>query len=139
MLNFLNRLILICCSIGFITLSVHASAANLKLIESYIVTIPHIKVNLDNGKYDITVKAKWEFKTSPKKSSYLDSNHVINDIKKFLTDYPDNKAYWEAVNYKLASMLIEKYPQMRSLTVEISVPASLFDPYEHSSLINVSR
>lgn len=115
-------------------------AAELNFNESYSIEIEHFNVDLDSAKRFVNVTATWKFKSNPTQNDYLDSNVVNFDIKEFLTNYPNKKTdFWEVINRKLTQHLMQKYTQIRALSIKIEVPKSKTDPYEHYSLVEASR
>lgn len=116
-----------------------ANAASITYIESYNVKIPHFSVTLDNFKRDIDISATWHFKDNPTANDYIDSNLVISEIKKYLSDYPNKSDYCEVVNKKLTAHMIERFASLRSITIKIDVPPSKMDPYEHYTEVEAKR
>lgn len=115
------------------------SYADVKLLETYSIKIEKLNVNLDSGKHVIDVIAAWTFKENPDPSDYIDSNIVISDIKKFLAEYPNKSDFWEVVNHNLTKHMIEKFKNLRSMSIKLDVLVSKTDHYEHYTLVEASR
>ena len=113
--------------------------AAVHLQESYSIKIEKLNVNLDNGKHIVDIDAIWSFRENPEAGDYIDSNIVISDIKKFLAEYPNKSDFWEVVNRNLTKYLIEKFKNLKSMTIKIDVLASKMDTYEHYSLVEATR
>jgi hypothetical protein len=54
-------------------------------------------------------------------NTYPDLVPIRKEIDKFLANYPNEEDFWEIVNKKLVQFLLDKYPQMSSLRIEIGV------------------
>lgn len=135
----LKQLGAFCISAVIFSLSTPALADNIKLKECYAVEIQHLKVTLDNAQHDLTINLGWSFKTNPTTADYIDSNIMINETKKFLSDYPTKSDFFEVVNHNLAKHLIEKFKTVKAVSIKISVPATKMDPYDHYTLVEASR
>lgn len=138
------RLFLLVIFLFLSSLSFQANAltkleTQVRLLESYAVKINALQVNLDNGKYIIAVDLKWSFKKNVNASDYTDSNLIVNDVKNFLSTYPDKKDFWEVINHKLALFLINKYTSLASIKTKLIIPASPLDPYPHASTVKAMR
>lgn len=71
--------------------------------------------------------------------NYPDFVPIRKDIDKFLVNYPNETDYWEIVNRKLVQFLLDKYPQMSSLSVEIDVMPTPQEPFRRSSIVKSTR
>lgn len=65
----------------------------------------------------------------------LDPAQVKQCAARFLNSYPNEKDFWEIMNVKMASCLIQKYPSMRSLDIEIAISPDDYVPFYRKSLL----
>ena len=70
---------------------------------------------------------------------YPDFVPIRKDIDKFLVNYPNETDYWEIVNRNLVKYLLDKYPQMSSLSLEMGVMPTPQEPFARSSIIKSTR
>ena len=119
--------------------STNTFADGVKLNEYYSVEIKKLTATLDSGPHELTINVTWNFKTNPSASDYIDSNIIISDIKKFLTEYPSKSDFFEVVNHNLTSFLINKFKGLHGITVKINVPATKLDPYNHYTMVEATR
>ena len=135
----LKQLGALCVGAVALALSTQTLAESIKLKEFYSVEIQHLNAKLDNADHDLTVNLKWSFKVNPTPSDYVDSNLMIGETKKFLTEYPNKTDFFEVVNHNLAKHLIEKFKTVKAINIKISVPATKMDPFDHYTLVKASR
>lgn len=107
--------------------------------ESYGVEINSISMKLDKQQHDVRIAASWDFKLNPNEKDYIDSNLVVNDIKKFLINYPNSNDYWEVINHKLGLYLLKQYPQLATISITIQIPPSTSDAYPHYSKVVIAQ
>lgn len=76
-------------------------------------------------------------------NNYPDFIPIRKDIDKFMLNYSQNKKndydYWEIVNKKLAKFILDKYPQMASLKIEMNVFPTPKEAYQRSSIVTITR
>ncbi len=63
---------------------------------------------------------------------------IKKEIGNYLTNYPNNNDYWEIVNKNLVKRLLDKYPQMSSLSIELGVMPTANKPFR-SSIVRITR
>ncbi|MBW4493410.1 MAG: hypothetical protein KME26_10065 [Oscillatoria princeps RMCB-10] len=73
------------------------------------------------------------------KQAYPDFVPIRKDIDNFLVNYPAKKDYWEIVNRKLVQFILDKYPQMSSLRIEMDVMPTPKWPFRRSSIVQTTR
>lgn len=73
------------------------------------------------------------------KNDYPDFIPIRKDIDKFFVNYPNSTDYWEILNKKLVQYLLDKYPQMSSLLLEINVMPTPKEAFPRSSIIRSTR
>ncbi|XGB43291.1 MAG: hypothetical protein LVS60_05815 [Nodosilinea sp. LVE1205-7] len=65
---------------------------------------------------------------------------VVQSLEKFLVNYPNESDYWEVMNKKLASFLLNQYPSLASIRIKIDVmPTTPRTKYERFSEVLVTR
>ncbi|WP_413172892.1 hypothetical protein [Anabaena azotica] len=72
-------------------------------------------------------------------NTYPDFVPIRKDIDKFFVNYPNEADFWEILNKKLVQMLLDKYPQMASLSIEIGVTPTVQEPLYRSSIVHSTR
>jgi hypothetical protein len=107
--------------------------------EIFTFQVPNYAISHQNGAilnikvaYCLTLEATSQ-------NDYLDFVPVREEIDNYLTHYPDNNDYWEIVNKKLVKRLLDKYPQMSSLRVELGVMPTPMEPSARSSIVLSTR
>lgn len=73
------------------------------------------------------------------KQDYPDFIPIRKDIDNFFVTYPNETDYWEIVNKKLVQFILNKYPQMSSLSLEIVVMPTPREPFRRSSIVRSTR
>lgn len=75
------------------------------------------------------------------KNDYPDFIPIRKEVITYLTNYPNNADFWEIVNKNLAKRLLDKYPQISSLSIELEVMPTLrtFCSFQHCSQHSSSR
>jgi len=72
-------------------------------------------------------------------NAYPDFVPIRKDLDKFFVNYPNETDFWEIVNKKLVQFLLDKYPQMSSLSVELDVMPTPQEPFPRSSIVKSTR
>ncbi|MBU6229035.1 MAG: DUF5399 domain-containing protein [Cyanobacteria bacterium REEB459] len=57
-------------------------------------------------------------------SVYPDYLDMVQSIKQFLADYPNESDYWEVVNKQLAQLLLDQYPTLSSVQLKMGLMPS---------------
>lgn len=150
-LNLINKIIkyfiLSCCiSIIFYSLSLNfnfysphlwAIAAEEKQInqENFGFKINDYKMEHYDDLISLNLIVKYRINTSPQTEInpdfYPDFLVIIDQIKDFLINYPNETDYWEIINRKLAQSILIKNPQISSLKIKIEIKPNLKDPYSY--------
>lgn len=71
--------------------------------------------------------------------AYPDFVPIRKDIDGFLIKYPNETDFWEIVNRNLVQFLLDKYPQMSSLTLELGVMPTPQEAFPRSSIVRRTR
>ncbi|MEA5579370.1 hypothetical protein [Anabaena sp. UHCC 0451] len=72
-------------------------------------------------------------------NAYPDFVPIRKDIEKFFVNYPNESDFWEILNKKLVQIVLDKYPQMSSLSIEIGVMPTVQEPVHRSSIVQSTR
>ncbi|HEY9625632.1 MAG TPA: hypothetical protein V6C78_35255 [Crinalium sp.] len=70
------------------------------------------------------------------RSEYFTS--LLDQIIDFLTDYPNEDDYWEIVNRHLTQTMLQKHPELRSLTILLEILPRPRIPYTCISTVTVT-
>ncbi len=119
--------------------STSSFAASVNLDEFYNVEIKHLTATVDSVPHEMNISVTWNYKLNPTPADYIDSNLVISEVKKFLTEYPNKSDFFEVVNHNLTSHMMDKFKQLHGINIKISVPAIKADPYDHYTQVNATR
>ncbi|MCE5318608.1 MAG: hypothetical protein LLG04_14750 [Parachlamydia sp.] len=65
----------------------------------------------------------------------LDASLIKQCAARFLKNYPNEKDYWEVMNVKMAGCILQKYPSIRILEIEIAVLPDELVPFHRKSLL----
>lgn len=108
--------------------------------ESVGLSLPDFAVQQHDGMI-IDVDVHYRIKTTPESQAndYPDYIPIVNQIKGFLSSYPNKMEYWEILNKRLAEKLLDSYPQLTAVTQTISVHGNKEFPYRHFSRISLVR
>lgn len=72
-------------------------------------------------------------------NDYPDIVAIKKDIDRFLVNYPNETDYWEIMNKNLVKFILDKYPQMASLKIELGVMPTVAEPFYRSSVVKTTR
>lgn len=121
----------------------HSSAAEYKslaaLTEEFSFSIQNFKMNHQGDIHNLNIKVRYRYKVGIADNAYPDFLPIANDIQYFLKSYPNETAYWEIVNKKLTLVVLNKYPVLSNITIEMQVPPSRLIPYHRSSIVTRHR
>ena len=70
---------------------------------------------------------------------YPDFIPIRKDIDQFFINYPNETDYWEIVNRNLVQFILGKYPQISSLSIELSVMPTPQEAFARSSIVKSTR
>ena len=122
---------------------VQASVPKIKnrstLVEEFSFLIQDFKFNHQSELNNLNIKVRYCYETGISESQYPDFQLVLKDIQNFLTNYPDEEAYWEILNKELTLMVLQKYPMLSSITSEMQVSPSAMIPFLRSTTVTRQR
>jgi hypothetical protein len=109
------------------------------LTEEFSFLIEDFKMEHQSALNNLNITIRYRYTAGIADSDYPDFRLILNDIKIFLTRYPNAEDYWEIVNKRLTCVVLKKYMAISSITSEIHVSPSRTVPYSRSSIITRSR
>ncbi len=109
------------------------------LVEEFSFLIQDFKINHQSELNNLNIKVRYCYETGITESQYPDFQLILNDIKNFLNNYPDEEAYWEILNKELTHMVLQKYPMLSSITSEMQVSPSAMIPFLRSTTVTRQR
>ncbi len=71
--------------------------------------------------------------------AYPDFVPIRKDIDRFFVNYQNETDYWEIVNRNLVQFILDKYPQMSSLKIQLGVMPTPNEPFSRSSIVRTTR
>ena len=107
--------------------------------EAFTFQVPNYPIQHQGG---AILNIKVAYRLTPEtiaQNAYPDFLPIRKDIDTNLINYPNNRDYWEIVNKKLVQFLLDKYPQMSSLRVEMDVLPTPHAPFPRSSIVQTTR
>ena len=109
------------------------------LSEEFSFLIKDLKDDHQGELNNVNISVSFRYVVNIANSEYPDFRLLAKDVEVFLTDYPNEKDYWEIVNKNLTSLLLTKYPMIKSITVELTLDPTRLDPYTRSSRVTRER
>lgn len=107
--------------------------------EMFTFQVPNYAISHQGG---AILNIKVAYRLTPEaiaKNDYPDFVPIRKEIGNYLTNYPNNTDYWEIVNKNLVKRLLDKYPQMSSLSIELGVMPTPNEPFARSSIVRSTR
>ena len=71
--------------------------------------------------------------------AYPDFVPIRKEIDRFFVNYQNETDYWEIVNRNLVQFILDKYPQMSSLRIQLGVMPTPNAPFPRSSIVRSTR
>lgn len=110
-----------------------------QLIEQFTFSIPSFEMNHQGETNKLKISISYRYALNIANSDYPDFRWLAKDVETLLKDYPNKEDYWEIVNKRVTSVLLQKYPAITSITSEFEVAPSRLVPYSRSSRVTRSR
>jgi hypothetical protein len=107
--------------------------------EIFTFQVPNYPIQHQGG---AILNIKVAYRLTPEaiaQNTYPDFIPIRKDIDQFLVNYPNDGDFWEIVNKKLVQFLLDKYPQMSSLNIEMGVLPTPNEPFPRSSIVHSTR
>ena len=111
-----------------------AAVETTTLQEGFSFGLKDLQVPQQGGN-TLNVSVRYSYKTGIRNDEYPDFRLLARACEDFLRDYPDKKAFWEVLNKDLTVAVMEQFPALASITVEIQVSPTSAIPYPRSSTV----
>jgi len=118
--------------------SVSRNQAN-ALTEEFSFVIKDLGIHHQGEDNNLNLTILLRYKPNISKAQYPDFRWIAKDIETLLKNYPKGDDYWELVNKRLTSLVLEKYPSVTKVTITIDVSPSAGVPYFRSSKVTRER
>ena len=109
------------------------------LTEEFSFLIKDFKVHHQGEDNNLHMTILLRYKSNISRAEYPDFRSIAKDIETLLKNYPNGDDYWELVNKRLTSLVLEKYPPVAKVTITIQVSPSSGVPYFRSSKVTRER
>jgi hypothetical protein len=120
-------------------LAQHQHRSGGPLIEEFSFLIKDFKIDHQAETNNLNISISYRYVRDIRDAEYPDFRLLAKDVEMFLTNYPNEKDYWEILNKQITSLLLKKYPAITSVTSELKVDPSRLDPYIRSSRVTRER
>lgn len=110
-----------------------------RLLEEFSFLIKDFKIDHQAETNNLNISISYRYVRDIADTDYPDFRLLAKDVEMFLTNYPNEKDYWEILNKQITSMLLKKYPALSSVTSELKVDPSRLDPYTRASRVTRER
>lgn len=107
--------------------------------EIFAFQVPNYPIQHQKG---AILNIKVAYRLTPEtiaQDAYPDFVPIRKDIDQFLVKYPNEGDFWEIMNKKLVQFILDKYPQMSSLSIELDVFPTPGEPFPRSSIVYSTR
>jgi hypothetical protein len=91
------------------------------------------------GPQVIDLKVRLDYALDIGGKEYPDFEEVYKKLIEWMKTYPNETDYWEPFNRVLGAKLLEAYPKVTSVTLEIVVHPTYGIQYPHTSLVTSKR
>jgi hypothetical protein len=108
-------------------------------VEEFSFSIKDFRIDHQGETNVLNISVSYRYALNIAKSNYPDFRLLAKDVETVLTNYPNEDDYWEIVNKQITSLLLKKYPALKSLTCELRVDPSRLVPYIRSSRVTRER
>jgi len=109
------------------------------LTEEFSFLIKDLKLHHQGEDNNLSLTILLRYKSTISKAEYPDFRSIAKDIETVLKNYPNGDDYWELVNKRLTSLVLEKYSPVAKVTITIEVSPSAGVPYFRSSIVTRER
>lgn len=109
------------------------------LIEEFSFQIKDFRMDHQTQTNNLNISISYRYTTNIQKADYPDFRWLAKDVETLLSNYPNKDDYWEIVNKQITSILLNKYPGIKSVTSDLKVEPSSLIPYTRSSRVTRER
>lgn len=109
------------------------------LIEEFSFQIKDFRMDHQTQTNNLNISISYRYTTNIQKADYPDFRWLAKDVETLLSNYPNKDDYWEIVNKQITSILLNKYPGIKSVTSDLKVDPTSLVPYTRSSRVTRER
>ena len=109
------------------------------LVEEFSFQIKDLKMDHQTQTNNLNISISYRYIANIQKSDYPDFRWLAKDVETLLSNYPNKEDYWEIVNKRITSLLLNKYKGITSVTCEIKVDPSSLISYARTSRVTRER
>jgi hypothetical protein len=109
------------------------------IVEEFSFQIKDFKMDHQTQTNNLNISISYRYMANIQKSEYPDFRWLAKDVETLLGNYPNKDDYWEIVNKQITRLLLNKYPAITSVTVELKVDPTSLIPYTRSSRVTRVR
>jgi hypothetical protein len=109
------------------------------IVEEFSFQIKDFKMDHQTQTNNLNISISYRYMANIQKSEYPDFRWLAKDVETLLGNYPNEDDYWEIINKQITRLLLNKYPAITSVTVELKVDPTSLIPYTRSSRVTRSR
>lgn len=91
------------------------------------------------GLNTLNVNVRYNYRDGIRTEDYPDFQELDKTCDDFFVSYPDPDTYWETLNKQLTARLLERYPMLSSVTIEIQVSPTARIPFPRASTVTRTR
>jgi hypothetical protein len=107
--------------------------------EEYGFQIENYAYDYQGQKNVLKIDVLWRYIPNMTKPQYPDVVAIKKDLEQFLQNYPDKMQYWEFLNKDTAKMIMDKYPSLASLRIELQIAPNAQEAFARTSIVTLSR
>jgi hypothetical protein len=108
-------------------------------VEEFSFLIKDFKIEHQGETNNLNITIQYRYRVNIAVSEYPDFRLVAKAIEMFLTNYPNEKDYWEILNKKISLLVLDKYLPITKVTCQMQVSPSTLVPYLRSSIVTRQR
>ena len=123
----------------FVLTTCFSVAYSQSLVEEFSFQIKDFKMDHQTQTNNLNISISFRYIPNIQKSEYPDFRWLAKDVETLLGNYPNKDDYWEIVNKRITSLLLNKYHGITSVTCELKVDPSSLIPYSRTSRVTRAR
>ena len=91
------------------------------------------------GLNTLNVNVRYAYREGLRPEDYPDFQDLDKTCDEFFAHYPNPDTFWEVLNKELTSKLLEEFPALSSVTIEIQVSPTARIPFPRASTVTRTR
>ena len=123
----------------FVLTTCFSVAHSQSLVEEFSFQIKDFRMDHQTQTNNLNISISYRYTTNIQKADYPDFRWLAKDVETLLSNYPNKDDYWEIVNKQITTILLNKYPGIKSVTSDLKVDPSSLIPYTRSSRVTRER